>query len=320
MTEDRDIRESQGTGTKMRERSATQEAILRAKLEWERTFDSVPDLIAIFDRNHRIVRLNRAMAERSGRPPAACIGPACYESVHCRAAPIKDCPHVFTLLDGQDHTAEVHEEQFGGDFMVTTSPLKDLDGQIVGSVHIARDITEQKRVEQREQEALATVTASRTAVDILGAMVSRNGNCQEFYEVELPQFSSAGRRKGRRPLVETPLSRLVSASGYSGVDRSILGGETPSNAPRSGDRVRTCSLFRIRRCSMKSMKTENRWTRTATQPSRCACYGGQARTEYDPTSPTNVAKGYVGQEATSDRGEIVQSSIAIVADRNRTVM
>lgn len=39
--------------------------IKRAKKEWERTFDTVQDFIAIVDRKHKIVRLNKAAALRA---------------------------------------------------------------------------------------------------------------------------------------------------------------------------------------------------------------------------------------------------------------
>ena len=38
------------------------ESILRAKEEWERTFNSMSDLIMILDTEHRVVRVNTAMA------------------------------------------------------------------------------------------------------------------------------------------------------------------------------------------------------------------------------------------------------------------
>ena len=51
-----------GIITDITERKRQQVAIAAAKDEWERTFDAVPDLIAILDRQHRIVRVNAAMA------------------------------------------------------------------------------------------------------------------------------------------------------------------------------------------------------------------------------------------------------------------
>jgi PAS domain S-box-containing protein len=118
---------------------------------WERTFDAVPDLIAIVDQHHRIVRANRAMAQRLGLTPDECVGKVCFEVVHGLGCPPEFCPHTRTLADGGEHMAEVHEPGLGGEFLVTTTPLVDEQGLRLGSVHVARDITERKRAEEALQ-------------------------------------------------------------------------------------------------------------------------------------------------------------------------
>ena len=134
-------------GTDITERKEAEKALLKAKQEWERTFDSVPDLIAILDENHKIMRLNKAMARRLGVPPEQCIGLNCYSCVHGTNKPPGFCPHTQSLKDGMEHSVEVHEDKFGGDFLVTTTPIHDEQGTLVGNVHVARDITESKRNE-----------------------------------------------------------------------------------------------------------------------------------------------------------------------------
>jgi PAS domain S-box-containing protein len=49
--------------------------------------------------------------------------------------------------DGKEHVADVHEPRLGGDFLVSTTPVFDAQGNLIGSIHVARDITERKRVE-----------------------------------------------------------------------------------------------------------------------------------------------------------------------------
>ncbi len=129
------------------ERIQAAEELRRATENWERTFDAVPDLIAIIDQHYRIVRVNRAMAARLRQTPAACPGLHCYEAIHGLSAPPAFCPHAQLLQDGQEHVAEVREERLGGDFIVTTSPIYDAAGRLTGSVHIAHDITERKQAE-----------------------------------------------------------------------------------------------------------------------------------------------------------------------------
>jgi PAS domain-containing protein len=62
------------------ERRQAEEAALRAKQGWERTFDAVPDLIAILDEHYHVVRANRAMAQRLGVTPDECVGKVCFEA------------------------------------------------------------------------------------------------------------------------------------------------------------------------------------------------------------------------------------------------
>jgi two-component system CheB/CheR fusion protein len=140
-------------GRDITERKQAEAALLRAKEKWERTFDSVPDLIAIMDDQHRISRANKAMAQRLGMTPEQCVGQACYHGVHGTDQPPDFCPHILTLTDGREHAAELHADRLGGDFLVTTTPLLDENGRHIGAVHIARDITERKRAEEALRES-----------------------------------------------------------------------------------------------------------------------------------------------------------------------
>jgi PAS domain S-box-containing protein len=144
-------------------RIRTEEALRRAKDEWERTFDAVPDLIAILDTEHRVVRANQAMAKRLGVTPGQCMGLKCYQCVHGTDAPPAVCPHVETLKDGQTHCAELREPRLNGDYLVTTTPLLDEQGRMAGSVHVARDITARKRAEDELRKVNRTLKALSNA-------------------------------------------------------------------------------------------------------------------------------------------------------------
>ncbi len=136
-------------------RKQDEEKIRDAKEEWERTFDSVPDLIAILDKHHRIVRANKAMLERLNITAEACAGMNCFKCVHGTNRPPDYCPHSLTLQDGKVHTVDIREDNLGGDFMVSTTPLFDKEGQMAGSVHVARDITEAKSLDRAKTEFIS---------------------------------------------------------------------------------------------------------------------------------------------------------------------
>jgi PAS domain S-box-containing protein len=213
------------------ERKRNEEAILRAKQEWERTFDAVPDLIAILDDQHRVIRANRAMAERLGVSSQECIGKVCYEVVHGSDCPPELCPHKRSLSDGQEHVAEVHEERLGGDFLVSTTPLHDAQGRLIGSVHVARDITERKQAEEALRKAHDELEAQvqertaelRSVVEALQDEMTERGQAEEAYR----SAASYG-----RSLIEASLDPLVTISAEGKVTDVNRATELVTGVPR----------------------------------------------------------------------------------------
>ncbi len=123
------------------ERRRAEQALLRAKTEWERTFDTVPDLIMIVDTEYRIVRVNRAMADKLGMTPHEIVGCRCYELIHGTKEPIAACGHRTLMDDGKRYTQDFYEDRLGAWLHLSVSPLLDDEGRVVGSVHVASDIT-----------------------------------------------------------------------------------------------------------------------------------------------------------------------------------
>ena len=128
--------------------------LLGSENGWELTFDAIPDLIAILDRDHRVIKVNKAMADRLTKSPHACTGAICYQVVHQTEHPPENCPHKDLLKDGFEHTSEIYEKNLGGYFIVTASPIKDKQGNVLGSIHIAHDITHRKEVEEKLEKTI----------------------------------------------------------------------------------------------------------------------------------------------------------------------
>lgn len=146
-------------GIESRQRKHSGTRVIDAKDAWEEAFDAVPDLIMILDDEHRIVRANKPMAEKLGCTPEELVGLTCYKTVHGCEEPPDFCPHAHLLGDGLEHVAEVPGDRLGGHFLVSVSPLRTPDGKMIGSVHVARDITGRKRTEDalRESEREASI-------------------------------------------------------------------------------------------------------------------------------------------------------------------
>ena len=199
------IRDPHGTVTRVAivardisDRKRAEVAALRAKEEWEQTFDAVPDLIMVLDPDRRIARINKAMAERLHSTPEECVGRPCHQVVHDTREPPPFCPFARLLEDGLNHEAEITEPRLGGTFVVTTSALYGKNGQLSGCVHVAHDITARKRAEdalrESERKFRGIVEQSSDAIvmtDEGGSIVEWNRRAEEV--VGLKRAEALGR-------------------------------------------------------------------------------------------------------------------------------
>lgn len=118
--------------------------VIKSKEEWVATFDAIQDLISIHDSEYRIIKINKALARKFNSTPEELIGRKCYELLYCRGEAKSGCPHTKTILTGEIGTAEVNDMVFGGSYSLTTFPVFNNDGKVWASVHVARDITQEK--------------------------------------------------------------------------------------------------------------------------------------------------------------------------------
>lgn len=137
----------------------------------EETFDAVPDLIFVLDRQHRIVRANREAAKRLKCDRASLLGRPCHEVIHGVSEAPTECLHAQVLKDGHEHRVETREPRLGGEFLISCTPIRDASGEVTGSVHVARDVTELKRSEaelRRAHEQLKQRRALAVAASLDG--------------------------------------------------------------------------------------------------------------------------------------------------------
>jgi two-component system cell cycle sensor histidine kinase/response regulator CckA len=149
--------------------------ILPAKQELEQAFDAVPDLITIVDKQYRIVRANRALADKLGMSPEEIkmAGLPCYKYICGHEEPPADCPHAKIMADGLGHSFEIYLAQFDSHYLVTASPLRDQHGRLIGSVFIARDITQKQQAEallrDSEERASAILDNAKAGIVVVDA-------------------------------------------------------------------------------------------------------------------------------------------------------
>ena len=159
-------------------RKETESAICRAKREWERTFDTVPDLVCILDAESRIRRINRSMADRLGMLPREAIGKKCFACVHKSGCPPGFCPREKTAKDGCQHQVEMWAKDLDSWFSVTTTPLKNGNDDVGEVVHVMRDITQLKRTEEEriQFERRMQETQKLESLGVLAAGIAHDFN------------------------------------------------------------------------------------------------------------------------------------------------
>lgn len=122
--------------------------------EFEAVFDAMGDLIFIQDQDSNIVKVNKAFSEALKMPPKDIIGRKCYDIVHNLDHPWLNCPFVKSAQDHLSHTEEVNDPRLGVVLLIIVSPIFGEDGEFLGAVHIAKDITERKRMEEEKLKSL----------------------------------------------------------------------------------------------------------------------------------------------------------------------
>jgi PAS domain S-box-containing protein len=123
----------------------------KAKSEWETTFDAVTDLITIRDKDYRIIRANKSAFKRFGLKPEEMIGKKCFEALHQSDQPCEGCYATKTLETKKPEFGERDSKYLNGIFQYHTFPIYDETGEVVAVVDLAREITEEKRLEMEKE-------------------------------------------------------------------------------------------------------------------------------------------------------------------------
>jgi two-component system NtrC family sensor kinase len=144
--------------------------ILRQGRLLEDTFNSLVDLVAVMDKELRIVQTNDAFAARVGLKRADII-----------RRPLRDLvgADTFAYVEAADTwqgivpavQRRVDDQELDGTFLLTATPLTSEEGHTLGRVLVARDITRQTRLEA-ERGALRERLAQSEKLASLGQFVA----------------------------------------------------------------------------------------------------------------------------------------------------
>jgi PAS domain S-box-containing protein len=165
---------------KIQERLKIHEELEFVARQWSKTFDTITDFVSVHDKNMKFVRVNRALFSFLGREPEELLGKYCYEIMHNSDKPWPECPHVKAIETGKTMSAEIEDSYIGFPLHITCSPLLHDDGSLMGSVHIARDISMQKKATNQREELINQLEETLSKVKQLSGFLPICASCKNI--------------------------------------------------------------------------------------------------------------------------------------------
>jgi PAS domain S-box-containing protein len=150
------------------DRKLAEEKIIKAKREWEDTFDAITELISIHDSDGRIIRANRAYGQMAGMSLAELVGRPFYEIFPKTDSPDDLCKEA--VNSGMSAIKEIKIDSIGKTFSVRMYPKLDDKGKYLYSVHIMLDITQRKKMIEAEIMKETAEAANKAKSDFLAGM------------------------------------------------------------------------------------------------------------------------------------------------------
>jgi two-component system, cell cycle sensor histidine kinase and response regulator CckA len=145
----------------LQDRRRMEESLRRAKQDMEAIFQGISHPIVILDPEQRIIAGNKAFEQLVGQNIGEYRNRQCWKFFHGPEAmgPPPDCPFVAMKQSRGAATSIMPVETLDGVFLVSCTSIFDADGRLEKVIHIATDISEQKRaeVELRESQKMDAI-------------------------------------------------------------------------------------------------------------------------------------------------------------------
>lgn len=126
--------------------------IIQSKKDWELTFNTIPDMVTIHDKNFTIIQANKT-AKKMLKLPSNFHEPIqCYQYYHGKDYPPEGCPTCDCLRKEKTGTFETFEPHLDRYLEIRAMPRYDENNEFAGLIHVARDITDIKKTVEENKK------------------------------------------------------------------------------------------------------------------------------------------------------------------------
>lgn len=118
---------------------------------WKKIIEELPDFVFIVNLENEIIYMNQPMLDYLGISSEEALGKLCYHCIHQQGCVVDNCLQERMLQDGKSHMLDLYDKRLGGHVEVRIFPYWINPGEILGSVHIVRNINERiQALEEKE--------------------------------------------------------------------------------------------------------------------------------------------------------------------------